>query len=847
MSFPSFGTLPAIHTRKALLLLDFQNDFVRPSGALHVPNTSDFLDSLAPLTTAFRRNGDVVWVRSLQADRRSLIGLDAQELVVLDRPAKKASSDPGHIQSTTPPPPPSLDEEAFLSVDSPRCCCPHTPGAQFPAPVLAAIDSADTLVDKSDYSALQDQGLILSFRTRFVTEIYLCGTLSNVSVYATALDAVRLGFSVYVVEDCLGFRSFQRHEEAMRRMADILGANGTSVQELLEELDWQETDAIARKGDPQSARWVTPAGIETVMDELDVRRNRKAARDSPEGSGSGPGSGPQRTVQDLLADASDDEEGNLLELANLVRASGRHRRPEQHPSASPEKKSHARARRPRRQYDAKPDGKSEVKLDPGSRPSSRRPSAPKNSMPEVCRPGDRIGEGDSRILYELDLPPEAFEQIRDEVAWQKMYHLSGEVPRLVAVQGRPQPDGSIPIYRHPADESPPLLPFTRTVNEVRVFVERILGHPLNHVLIQLYRGGDDRISEHSDKTLDIARGSLICNVSLGCQRTMVLRTKSHETDGGSSSGRVTQRIPLPHESLFILGEQTNRRWLHGIRPDKRPEKEKSLDERAFGGQRISLTFRRIATFVNAQGDTIWGQGAVSKDPSQGRPVIHGDPAETERLIRAFGEENRSVEFDWEKVYGGGFDAVNFVTSSTATLALGTDDIANLRVRLALDENGVRYDIPDMTQTPSHAQPLFTASDGTEVSGDVNILTYLARTEAHSPPRPGVAALQGRDQLDEIEQLLASWDQYQAHDGTPENLTTCLGKWDKTLAGQAYLCGPALGIDDCALWPILREMVVQGVVSTKTHRNVAEYYQRVEKRSIVKKVLETYTFSQTYTQ
>ncbi|PLB35212.1 isochorismatase family protein family [Aspergillus candidus] len=844
MSFPSFGTLPAIHTRKALLLLDFQNDFVRPSGALHVPNTSDFLDSLAPLTTAFRRNGDVVWVRSHQADRRSLIGLDAQELVVLDRPAKKVTdppseppleppSDPGPIQPITP-----LDEEAFLSVDPPRCCCPHTAGAQFPAPVLSAVDPSDTLIDKSDYSALQDQGLILSFRTRFVTEIYLCGSLSNVSVYATALDAVRLGFSVYVVEDCLGFRSFQRHEEAMRRMADILGANGTSVQELLEELDWEETDVIARKGDPQPARWVTPAGIETVMDELDVRRNRKAARDSPEG----PGAGQQQTVRDLLADASDDEDGNLLELANLVRASGRHRRQEQ-PPASPEKKSHARARRPRRHHDAKPEGKSEGKSDAGPRSSYRRPSAPKK-MPEVCRPGDRIGEGDSRILYELDLPPEAFEQIRDEVAWQKMYHLSGEVPRLVAVQGRPQPDGSIPIYRHPADESPPLLPFTRTVNDVRVFVERILGHPLNHVLIQLYRGGDDRISEHSDKTLDIARGSLICNVSLGCQRTMVLRTKSHETDG--ASGRVTQRIPLPHESLFILGEQTNRRWLHGIRPDKRPDKEKSLDERAFGGQRISLTFRRIATFVDARGDTIWGQGAVSKEQGQGRPVIHGDPAETERLIRAFGEENRSVDFDWEKVYGGGFDAVNFVTSSTAMLALGTDDIANLRVRLALDENGMRYDMPDTSKTPSHAQPLFTPSEGTEVSGDVNILTYLARTPS-SPPRPGIAALQGGDHLDEIDQLLASWDQYQAHDGTPGDLATNLEKWDKTLAGQAYLCGPALGIDDCALWPILREMVMQGVVSTKTHRNVAEYYQRVEKRSIVKKVLETQTNSQTHTQ
>jgi alkylated DNA repair dioxygenase AlkB len=49
------------------------------------------------------------------------------------------------------------------------------------------------------------------------------------------------------------------------------------------------------------------------------------------------------------------------------------------------------------------------------------------------------------------------------------------------------------------------------------------------VLIQLYRTGADYISEHSDKTIDVVRGSFIVNLSLGARRTMTLRTKKDAT------------------------------------------------------------------------------------------------------------------------------------------------------------------------------------------------------------------------------------------------------------------------------------------------------------------------------
>ena len=117
-------------------------------------------------------------------------------------------------------------------------------------------------------------------------------------------------------------------------------------------------------------------------------------------------------------------------------------------------------------------------------------------------PDDTVGAGDSRIIYgalSSPLADDAFERLREEVSWETMHHRSGKVPRLVAVQGEIDKAGGIPIYRHPADESPSFRPFIPTIEHIRNQVEALLHQPFNHALIQLYRDGVDNISEHSDK------------------------------------------------------------------------------------------------------------------------------------------------------------------------------------------------------------------------------------------------------------------------------------------------------------------------------------------------------------
>ncbi|KAK2738523.1 hypothetical protein FQN55_000504 [Onygenales sp. PD_40] len=882
------SNLPHIETRKALLLLDFQNDFVKPDGALFVRNVPDFLDTVAHLAERFRETGDVIWVQTQFEQRRSIFDPEnGGEVVVIDKSSSSAhqanTSGSGRggvapnndIDSTRAPPTRTGtsgdsrrtddrqsaypdDPEAFLSVppkpDSRRCCVPRTPGCQFPARILSAIDhDRDTVLVKSEYSAFQSESLLLSFRTQFVTELFICGSLSNVSVYATALDAVRHGLAVTLVEDCLGFRSFARHEEAMRRMADMMGANGITSAELTEEQDWEEA-AVPTSEWPEQSATSTPVGIEGEMDVLAVKSPPK-----PGGS------------DDHVSEDDDDALEFGKTAFSLARARSERAAKATRDGAQPKPRMRKQRRPASKDGNADPESNPQP-LSPGQPESPEekpravnRSKKQKNAQPDVLGPDDSIGEGDSRIVYDLNLPSKTFKALHEEVNWQKMYHMSGQVPRLVAVQGAVQSDNSIPIYRHPADESPPLFPFSKTVNSIRQVVEKHLGHPLNHVLIQLYRDGQDRISEHSDKTLDIVRGSYICNVSLGAKRTMTLRTKSsakagyaREDDAAPKEGRQSQKVPMPHNSLFILGEQTNMRWLHAIRADKRPESEKSEEELAFGGERISLTFRQIGTFTNPEADTIWGQGAISKSKESAGKVVHGESTETERMIKAFGQENQQSEFDWEDHYGQGFDVVNFVTAATGKLLLSGDAVADLRVKLCFAENGIRYDVVSIDDFPSalrgtlslphkdeglEPRPVFMDLDGaTVITGDDSILTTIAKQKGLSPGETpaspgGIPQKPLPEKLREIDVLFHSWRKFKKIK-TPHGVLEEMDMFEKLLRGKSYHAGRVFGIEDCALWPVLRDIIREvGPLDETRFPSLSAYYQKVAKRGCVKAVLE----------
>ncbi|KAK4665289.1 hypothetical protein QC763_400670 [Podospora pseudopauciseta] len=823
------AAIPAIRTRKALLVVDLQNDFISPGGALPVSEPDDFVKRSLELVKVFRDSGagDVVWVRS-EFERHRSLSAEGEQIITANVPIRPPR--PGSARGR---PPTSrehdgaameADDEAFLSnggAPKKPCVRKGTKGAELVAEVQEAVDATrDIVFTKTHYSAFasSQQELVQTLRRRFVTGLYVCGALTNISIYATALDAGRHGYEMTIVEDCCGFRNQLRHFNAVKQLVQLTGSQVVNASAVMQELQPPPADS-------------RPSGLSPFISNMQLNRpsgssvtprkdkapgptstSAKTAPPPPDRGASGPSTSTaahQRPSQDahvqvqqqyihtpLEADSdsspsdNDDEslrkqekqpvtsgggskQGELSlsspqgparapgapitksENATRVRTHARLRLrnsgsdksfaspPRSPPNADPtppavkdstEKKAdpdepHQTKRTKievgsetdnmdKKQHDSlkiEPDPEvekitqqltnSKIEVDSDSERDSKEPGSPKmEAGPDAKSVDVKLTsavsepscEGDTHVITNVlspTLAADAFERLLEEVSWAGMSHMGGEVPRRIAVQGEVDKDGNMPVYRHPADESPPLLPFSPTVLQIKTAIEKHLGHPVNHVLIQHYRGGDDYISEHSDKTLDIVPNSFIANLSLGAERTMVFRTKrrpskhhQEETSPAEKAKRQIQRVPLPHNSLLRMGLSTNKHWLHAIRPDKRPPLSKSPSELSHSGHRISLTFRQIGTYINPSQTLIWGQGSPGKTFGEAQPVRNGQTPEAIQLLKAFSAENNDPAFDWEGFYAGGFTVLHMGTPKR--YCLGSDVIANASVLFALGELGV---------------------------------------------------------------------------------------------------------------------------------------------------------------
>lgn len=327
----------------------------------------------------------------------------------------------------------------------------------------------------------------------------------------------------------------------------------------------------------------------------------------------------------------------------------------------------------------------------------------------MCTIQGYYGEGDSYLIDGV-LDPQtadrAFEELRTGIPWSSMQHRGGDIPRLICVQGKYQkvrlrkhgdsPEEEeeelvYPLYRHPADTQLACGEFSPAVaqlaQELSRALQRAVGgveYEFNHVLVQYYRTGLDLITEHADKTIDVRDGSCIANLSLGARRNMTLRTKDKRV--GAEAGRrkeqqtlaqrVSETVPLAHNSVFVLGLQTNTKWVHGIRADKtagggcRGDTQNKAGDRqgteilpavSEEGGRISLTFRSIGTFVTTDNKWILGSGAKagagassSGDVVDAWPVVYGaSGAEYDALFHNFSTENKGTTLTRAEVYGAG--------------------------------------------------------------------------------------------------------------------------------------------------------------------------------------------------
>lgn len=377
-------------------------------------------------------------------------------------------------------------------------------------------------------------------------------------------------------------------------------------------------------------------------------------------------------------------------------------------------------------------------------------------------------------------------------------------------------------------------------------------------------------------------------MSLGAQRVMTLRTKKSRganTTEPTATIRQSQRIPLPHNSIFVLGPQTNSRWLHGIRADKRQLSEKSAEEKAFNGERISITFRHIGTFTDERTRKIWGQGAVSKNRATAGEVSTSNSAEMDSMIIAFGKENQQNNFDWDAEYGGGFDVVNLVSKITK-FHLCSDNIANLRVMLSLFEGDVPCEMirspPPDTSIRKHnlkpktvfapsadESPTFRDIDegSSEITGDLAILYYLGKFYPITPSgeiserqlHRLTAEAFGR--MNQANEILSLWQELQGASMTAstrgshalrrlnssgqgvteidplEAFQAELEIWEEYAEETDYIGGDFYAIVDCAFWPVLHDIVEKWDGWSETrYPDLAAYHENVARMTSVQKAL-----------
>jgi alkylated DNA repair dioxygenase AlkB len=149
--------------------------------------------------------------------------------------------------------------------------------------------------------------------------------------------------------------------------------------------------------------------------------------------------------------------------------------------------------------------------------------------------------------------------------WGREY----QQPRLVAWYGDP---GAQYTYSGLSLEP---LPWTGLLSTLRSRVEALADAPFNSVLLNYYRDHRDSMGMHSDDEPELGKNPTIASVSLGAQRTFVLKHKFRKELKPS-------HLTLDHGSLLVMTGATQHNWKHGISKLSRP-----------CGPRVNLTFRRI--------------------------------------------------------------------------------------------------------------------------------------------------------------------------------------------------------------------------------------------------------------
>jgi alkylated DNA repair dioxygenase AlkB len=191
---------------------------------------------------------------------------------------------------------------------------------------------------------------------------------------------------------------------------------------------------------------------------------------------------------------------------------------------------------------------------------------------------ERVRMPDADVFYRDRLvlagsDTEILRRLIAEIAWRSeevvMWGRTLPQPRLTAWYGDPGR-----LYAYSGLRLDPL-PWTPLLLDIKTRVEKTVGSIFNSVLLNYYRDHHDSIGFHSDDEPELGDRPVIASLSLGAERTFILKHKTSRRIGPA-------HLRLASGSLLLMGGDTQRCWRHGILKESPP-----------CGPRVNLTFRQI--------------------------------------------------------------------------------------------------------------------------------------------------------------------------------------------------------------------------------------------------------------
>ncbi|MGE7603078.1 cysteine hydrolase family protein [Peribacillus sp. NPDC097675] len=179
-------------SKKALINIDYTNDFVADDGALTCGKPGQEIEeALVDITKGFIKQGDY-----------TVFAIDLHD-----------KGDHLHPESTLFPPHNirgTAGRDLYGKLNDEYETNKNLPNVHY--------------MDKTRYSAFAGTELHIKLRERDIKDVYLVGVCSDICILHTAMDAYNLGYNIFIYENAIASFNKTGHDWALTHFKGVLGA-----------------------------------------------------------------------------------------------------------------------------------------------------------------------------------------------------------------------------------------------------------------------------------------------------------------------------------------------------------------------------------------------------------------------------------------------------------------------------------------------------------------------------------------------------------------------------------------------------------------------------------------------